>query len=204
MLKAYADHWALITGASSGIGAEFARQLAARGMHLILCARREQLLTQLAAELHQAHGTKTEIIVADLSNPADPARLLEEVRRRGPTIELLVNNAGFGCVAEIEKTDVPRILEMIRVNIATLTELGLNVDADTTFGLYAPAGVSPAVIDRMNREVNRALASPALVDVITKLGGDVLPLTIPEFVSRQAADRARYGAFIKEAGIKVD
>jgi len=89
-------------------------------------------------------------------------------------------------------------------DIATLTELGLNVDADTTFGLYAPAGVSPAVIDRMNREVNRALASPALVDVITKLGGDVLPLTIPEFVSRQAADRARYGAFIKEAGIKVD
>jgi tripartite-type tricarboxylate transporter receptor subunit TctC len=89
-------------------------------------------------------------------------------------------------------------------DIATLAELGLNVDADTTFALYAPAGVSPAVIERMNREVNRALASPALVDVIGKLGGDVLPLTIPEFVSRQAADRARYGAFIKEAGIKVD
>jgi len=89
-------------------------------------------------------------------------------------------------------------------DIPTLAELGLSVDADTTFGLYAPAGVSPAVIERMNKEVNRALASPALVDVITKLGGDVLPLTIPEFVSRQAADRARYGAFIKEAGIKVD
>ena len=89
-------------------------------------------------------------------------------------------------------------------DIATLTELGINVDADTTFGLYAPAGLSPSVIERMNREVNRALASPALVDVIGKLGGDVLPLTIPEFVGRQAADRARYGAFIKEAGIKVD
>jgi tripartite-type tricarboxylate transporter receptor subunit TctC len=89
-------------------------------------------------------------------------------------------------------------------DIATLTELGIIVDADTTFGLYAPAGLSPAAIDRMNKEVNRALASPALVDVITKLGGDVLPLTIPEFVSRQAADRTRYGAFIKEAGIKVD
>ena len=89
-------------------------------------------------------------------------------------------------------------------DIATLAELGVNVDADTTFGLYAPAGVSPSVIERMNRDVNRALGSPALVDNIAKLGGDVLPLTIPEFVNRQAADRARYGAFIKEAGITVD
>jgi short-subunit dehydrogenase len=127
VLKAYADHWALITGASSGIGAEFARQLAARGMHLILSARREQLLTQLAAELHQAHGTKTEIIVADLSNPAEPVRLLEEIRKRGRTIELLVNNAGFGYVSEIEKTDVARVLEMIRVNVAALTELTYGV-----------------------------------------------------------------------------
>ena len=127
VLKAYADHWALITGASSGIGAEFARQLAARGMHLVLTARREQLLTQLAAELHQAHGTKTEIIIADLSNPAEPARLLEEVRKRDLTIELLVNNAGFGHVAEIEKTDVSRVLEMIQVNIAALTELTYRV-----------------------------------------------------------------------------
>jgi tripartite-type tricarboxylate transporter receptor subunit TctC len=89
-------------------------------------------------------------------------------------------------------------------DIPTLEELGMKVDADTTFGVYAPAGLSPAVIERLNKEVNRALASPALVDNIQKLGGDVLPLTIPEFVARQAADRARYGAFIKEAGIKVD
>jgi uncharacterized protein len=127
VLKAYADHWALVTGASSGIGAEFARQLAARGMHLILTARREQLLTQLAGELHQAHGTKTEIIIADLSNPSEPARLLEEVQKRGLTIELLVNNAGFGLIAEIEKTDLVRVLEMIQVNIAAVTELTCRV-----------------------------------------------------------------------------
>jgi short-subunit dehydrogenase len=127
VLKAYADHWALITGASSGIGAEFARQLAARGMHLVLTARREQLLTQLAGELHQAHGTKTEIIVADLSKAQEPARLLDEVRKRGLTIELLVNNAGFGQIAEIEKTDVSRVLEMLRVNVSALTELTYRV-----------------------------------------------------------------------------
>jgi short-subunit dehydrogenase len=123
LLKAYADHWALVTGASSGIGAEFARQLAARGMHLVLTARREPLLKQLAEDLHRAHGTKTEIILADLSKPEEPARLLGEVGRRGVTLELLVNNAGFGVVAEIEKTDMGRVLEMIRVNISALTEL---------------------------------------------------------------------------------
>jgi len=89
-------------------------------------------------------------------------------------------------------------------DIPTLQELGMPVDADTTFGVYAAAGVSGAIIERMNREINKALASPVLVDNIQKLGGDVLPLTIPEFVARQAADRTRYGAFIKETGIKVD
>jgi tripartite-type tricarboxylate transporter receptor subunit TctC len=89
-------------------------------------------------------------------------------------------------------------------DIPTLQELGMPVDADTTFGVYAPSGVRTAIVERMNKEVNKALASPALVDNIQKLGGDVLPLTIPEFVARQAADRARYGPFIKEAGIKVD
>lgn len=127
MLKAFADQWALVTGASSGIGAEFARQLAARGMHLILVARRENLLKQLAEELHRLHGTKCEIIVADLSLAEEPARLLAEVERRGLTIELLVNNAGFGYRGEIETTDIPRVLEMIRLNIGALTELTLRV-----------------------------------------------------------------------------
>ena len=89
-------------------------------------------------------------------------------------------------------------------DIPTLEELGMKVDADTTFGVYAPAGVNAAILERMNKEINRALASPELVDNIAKLGGDVAPMTTPEFVARQEADRARYGAFIKEAGIKVD
>jgi tripartite-type tricarboxylate transporter receptor subunit TctC len=89
-------------------------------------------------------------------------------------------------------------------DVPTLEELGLRVDADTTFGVYAPAGVSPAIVERMNREINSTLSSPQLVDNMARLGGAVAPMTIQEFVNRQAADRARYGAFIKEAGIKVD
>jgi len=89
-------------------------------------------------------------------------------------------------------------------DIPTLAELGMPVDADTTFGVYAPARVSPEIIERLNKEITRALNSPVLLENIAKLGGDVAPMTIPEFVGRQAADRARYGAFIKEAGIKVD
>src|SRR5207249_8166428 len=85
-------------------------------------------------------------------------------------------------------------------DVPTLAELGMPVDADTTFGVYAPARVSPAIIERMNKEITRALNSPVLLENIAKLGGDVAPMTIPEFVERQAADRARYGAFIKEAG----
>ena len=126
-LKSYADQWGLVTGASSGIGAEFARQLAARGMHLILTARRGDRLQQLADELHTKHGTHTEIIVGDLTDPAEPQRLLAEVERRGKTIELLVNNAGFGLVTEIETADPAKMLQMIQLNIAALTELNYRV-----------------------------------------------------------------------------
>lgn len=79
----------------------------------------------------------------------------------------------------------------------------MRVDADTTFGIYAPAGVSAAIIERM-KEITLTLNSPVLMENMARLGGEVALMTIQEFVSRQAADRARYGAFIKEAGIKVD
>jgi len=125
MLKGYADHWGLVTGASSGIGAEFSRQLAARGMHLVLVARREDRLRGLAGELEAAHGTRCEIIPADLSQPHAGRDLLAEVSRRGIMVELLVNNAGFGLVSSVEETDVERALELIQVNVTGLTELTL-------------------------------------------------------------------------------
>lgn len=125
MLKGYADHWGLVTGASSGIGAEFSRQLAARGMHLVLVARREDRLRGLAGDLEAAHGTRCEIVPADLSQPHAGRDLLAEVSRRGIAIELLVNNAGFGLVSSVEQTDVGRALELIQVNVTGLTELTL-------------------------------------------------------------------------------
>ena len=127
MLRAYASHWGLVTGASSGIGAEFARQLAARGMHCVLVARREDRLGALARELEAAHGIRCEIVSADLSQPHAGRELLAEVSRRGIELELLVNNAGFGMVTVLEETDVGRALELLQVNITSLTELTLLV-----------------------------------------------------------------------------
>jgi short-subunit dehydrogenase len=127
VLKAYADHWSLVTGASSGIGAEFARQLAARGMHCVLVARREDRLRALAQEIETAHGVRCEIVPADLAQPHAGRDLLAEVARRGIVVELLVNNAGIGMVASVGKTDVGRALELIQVNIAGLTEMTLLV-----------------------------------------------------------------------------
>ena len=118
-----ADQWALVTGASAGLGAEFARQLASRGMHLVLVARRGELMSELAQELHTKHGTRCEIIVADLSDPAEPKRILDEIAGKGISIELLVNNAGFGVVGEVENAKVDRLLQLIRLNISALTEL---------------------------------------------------------------------------------
>ena len=119
----WADRYAVVTGASSGIGAEFARQLAARGLHLVLAARRENLLQELAAELHEAHGTKTVCLPGDLTDPEEPARLFAEIESRELDVALLVNNAGFGQVATVSKTDLARTMGIVQVNMAALTEL---------------------------------------------------------------------------------
>jgi short-subunit dehydrogenase len=87
---------ALVTGASAGIGAEFARQLAASGHALVLTARRADRLAALAEELKAAHGVAVDCIVADLANPHTPAALCDELARRGLDIDVLINNAGYG------------------------------------------------------------------------------------------------------------
>ena len=93
------DHtarWALVTGASAGIGAAFARDLAARGCNLVLTARRRERLDELAAELASRNAVRVECVAADLADPQAPAQLCGEIARRGIVIDTLVNNAGYG------------------------------------------------------------------------------------------------------------
>jgi len=119
----YADQWGLVTGASSGIGKEFARQLAARGMHLVLTARREDLLEELSRELDTRHGTKSLIIPGDLAEDSFAQQLYDTVREHGLQIQLLVNNAGIGHVGTIQEADLARMMKIVQLNIKALTEL---------------------------------------------------------------------------------
>lgn len=111
--------WAVVTGASAGIGEAFARRLAARGTRLILTARRQQRLEALAAEL----PTEVRAVPADLTLAADRDRLWGVVQDRGDGVELLVNNAGFGLWGVMGDLDRRRQLEMVQINVAALTDL---------------------------------------------------------------------------------
>lgn len=115
--------WGVVTGASSGIGAEFARQLAGQGMPLLLVARRQERLQELAAELQQAHGVEIATFPLDLCLPEAPGRLLQRIEELPAPLSLLVNNAGIGNVARLQQTDPARIRQLIELNIRALTEL---------------------------------------------------------------------------------
>src|ERR1700684_1121555 len=92
----WAGKWALVTGASAGIGVALAAELASAGTNLILTARREDRLVALARDLAAKHNVRIEICVADLADPAGPESIFAFVRDRNLHIDLLVNNAGFG------------------------------------------------------------------------------------------------------------
>ena len=109
---------ALITGASAGLGAEFARQLAKRGHRLVLAARRLDRLDELASEIGNART-----IAIDLAKSGSAAKLVDEIEAAGEQIELLVNNAGFGLRGRFAELDAKRQRQMIDLNIGTLTDL---------------------------------------------------------------------------------
>jgi hypothetical protein len=113
---------ALITGASSGIGAEFARQLAAQQYDLILVARREERLRALAAELERTHSIRTEILVADLSNLADIERVATRIAEL-ETLDLLINSAGFGTPLRFAEAEAAKHVAMLEVHVVASTRL---------------------------------------------------------------------------------
>ena len=113
----------LVTGASSGIGAAIARELAGRGHALTLVARREERLRSLATELQDEHGTDVEVIAADLSDPAGRDQLDSEVTQRGRWVEILVNNAGFGSRGDFVSNERGRQVEMVRTNVEAVVDL---------------------------------------------------------------------------------
>lgn len=114
--------WALVTGASSGIGAALAHELARHGHDLVLSARTLPPMEALAEELRGAGATAT-VIAADLAAPGAAAALVAELGAREIEIEVLVNNAGLGAFGRFERIDAARNAEMLQVNIVALTEL---------------------------------------------------------------------------------
>ncbi len=113
----------LITGASSGIGLELARCFAEAKSDLVLVARREEKLRELAAELQTKHGVRVRVIVKDLAAPAAPREITEELAAGGIAIDVLVNNAGFGERGAFVELGLERQMNMLRVNIQALSEL---------------------------------------------------------------------------------
>jgi len=109
---------ALVTGASAGLGVEFARQLAKRGHSLVLVARRKERLEELAKELGNARA-----VAIDLSKKDAAAKLLADVQDNGEIVDLLVNNAGFGLIGRFAGLDAKRQRQMIDLNVGTLADL---------------------------------------------------------------------------------
>jgi len=121
-MERWQGKWAVITGASSGIGAAFAKELARGGANLVLTARRRDRLEQLARELAAQH-CRVEICRADLASETGPRDIFEFTQSKGIEVELLINNAGFGAFGEFRKSDLARQLEMVRVNSLAVVHL---------------------------------------------------------------------------------
>ncbi|MGH9388768.1 MAG: SDR family NAD(P)-dependent oxidoreductase [Vicinamibacteria bacterium] len=118
-----AKGFTLVTGASSGIGRELAHIAASKGRSLVLVARSEDKLSELARSVREAHGVRAEVVALDLGDPEAPAALFRETKRREIEIEVLMNNAGFGSLGRFHQTPIERQLQMLRLNVVALTHL---------------------------------------------------------------------------------
>ena len=144
---------ALVTGASSGIGAVYADRLARRGYNLILVARNRERLDALARRLSDETGRTIEVLPADLNNAADLARV-EDVLRRDASITTLVNNAGIGGSSPLLGSDVDKMAAMIALNVTALTRLtyaavpGLVArGGGTVINIASIVGIAPEILN---------------------------------------------------------
>ena len=122
-MSKYEKQWALVTGASSGLGKEFGRALAARKMNVVLAARREAPMNELAAELRQRYGIEVVVESLDLAAPDSATVLQERLDGRGIVPDVLINNAAFGLSGAFLTQDPTRLREMLQVDITSVVEL---------------------------------------------------------------------------------
>lgn len=165
----------VVTGASSGIGAELARLLAERGHGVTLVARREDRLRALARELAQAHGVRVEAIACDAGDPAERRRLAHELEQRGLVVEVLVNNAGFGSAGRFQSLDPERETEMVRLNVEAVVALcGAHLPAMVDRGRGAVLNVaSTAAYQPLTRQATYAATKAFVLSFTEALHGDL-------------------------------
>jgi short-subunit dehydrogenase len=123
ILRPGSDRTCLVTGASSGIGAELARQLAGRGLGVTLVARRVDRLESLATELSEKHDIAAHVAAADLSDQDSRKRLVDQVAELGVAVDVLVNNAGFSTTGPVHRSDADREVAMIRTDVEAVAAL---------------------------------------------------------------------------------
>ena len=119
----WSGKWALITGASAGIGVALAEELAAGGTKLVLTARRKDRLGELARRLTATYKVATEVFSADLANSNAPEEIFAFTKEKGIEIDLLINNAGFGQYGELPSVETQRLLDMVQVNCHAVVHL---------------------------------------------------------------------------------
>jgi short-subunit dehydrogenase len=121
--KAWQGKWALVTGASAGIGEAFSVELAEAGVNLVLTARRKDRLDSLADRLRAQYGIQVEVVVADLNLADAPQQIFDATEGAGLAVDVLVNNAGFGEYGQFLTSDVSMQVDMVRVNCGAIVHL---------------------------------------------------------------------------------